>query len=118
MSKKKYYFGDRLIRTSDRIYTHVVLRGNDVLSCCGRLDLAEKELVRRKNQARTNIEFYQSCLKALQRGKTFIRYTERIGNRSFTGTYKIAETPEYYQNCIVKLQNLISSYRIEPLEVR
>lgn len=35
MSKKKYYFGDRLVRTSDRTYSHVVMRGDDVLSCCG-----------------------------------------------------------------------------------
>lgn len=118
MSKKKYYFGDRLVRTSDRTYTHVVLRGNEVVSCCGRLELAEKELTRRKNRAMADIEFIQGCLKALREGKTSIRYTERVGRHSFTGIYKITESAEYYQNRIAELMNLFYSYRVEPLEVR
>lgn len=118
MAKKKYYFDGRLIRTSDRVYTHVVLRGDKVVSCCGRLELAEKELSRQKNRATADIKFFQGCLKALQDGKASIRYTERVGRRSFTGVYKITEPAEYYQNKIAELESLIRNYRAEPLEIR
>lgn len=118
MSKKKYYFGDRLVRTSDRTYSHVVLRGDDVLSCCGSLVLAEKEMTRWKNRAAESIRFNQNCLDALQAGKTSIRYTYRVGVRSFTYTCKITESPEYYRTRISELKDMISSYRVEPLEVR
>lgn len=38
----KYYYNGIKIRTSDNVYTHAVIRGEKVIACCGRKDLADK----------------------------------------------------------------------------
>ena len=118
MAKIKYYFGDRLVRTSDRVYTHAVVRGEQVVSCCGRMDLAEKEVTRRRNALQSNIAFYQKCLETLNAGKKSFRHTQRCGNRSFTDTIRLDEPAEYYESRINELRYQITLYRVEPLTVR
>ena len=114
----KYYIGDRLVRTSDRTYTHAVLRGDQVVACCGRLDLAEKEVARRRNHVQSNIDFAQKCLDTLRAGKRSFRHTERSGGRSWTGTIVVEEPAEYYQSRIDQLRYQFTLYRIEALTVR
>lgn len=118
MKKTKYYFGDRLVRTSERTYTHAVLRGDQVVACCGRLDLAEKEATRRKNLVQSNIDFAQKCLDAIRSGAKSFRHTERCGNRSFSEIIRVEEPAEYYESRINQLRYQLTLYRVEPLEAR
>ena len=118
MAKTKYYIGDRLVRTSDRTYTHAVMRGDQVIACCGRLDLAEKEVTRNRNHVQANIAFRQKCLDTLREGKTSFRHTERVGNRSFTETIRLDEPAEYYESRINELKHQITLYHVVPLEAR
>lgn len=41
--KKKYYYNGELVRTSDNDYPYGILRGETIVSCCSRYDLAEKK---------------------------------------------------------------------------
>lgn len=118
MAKIKYYFGDRLVRTSERTYTHAVLRGDQVVACCGRLDLAEKEATRRRNVVQSNIDFAQKCLDAILSGKKSFRHTERCGNRSFSEVIRVEEPAEYYESRIEQLRYQLTLYRVEPLVAR
>lgn len=114
----KYYVGDKLVRTSDRIYTHAVMRGNELVTCCGRLDLAEKEATRRKNAARESIYFCQKCAEARRAGETRVTFTQRSGNRHWTETRAITESPEYYMDRAQHWSTVLNSIRVVALEAR
>lgn len=118
MAKIKYYIGDRLVRTSDRTYTHAVMRGDQVIACCGRLDLAEKEASRLRSNAQSNIDFSKKCLDTLRAGKKSFRHTERIGRRSFTDTIVLDEPAEYYVGRIEHWEHQMKSYRVVALDAR
>ena len=42
--KKKYYYNGKLVRTSNNDYPYGILRGDQVVACCGRYDLALNRL--------------------------------------------------------------------------
>lgn len=118
MAKTKYYIGDRLVRTSERTYTHAVMRGDRLASCCGSLALAEKEATRLKNAARESINFSVRCLEASLAGKPRVTYTARSGNRRWTETREITKTPDYYMSRINYWTEELNGIRVVALEAR
>lgn len=40
--KKKYYLNEKLVRTSERTYTHAITYKGKLIACCGSYDLAIK----------------------------------------------------------------------------
>ena len=40
----KYYYNGKKVRTSDNLYTHAIIKGEKVIACCSRYDLAVKRL--------------------------------------------------------------------------
>ena len=69
----KYYIDDKLVRTSNRTYTHAVMEGgkHPSTSCCGSYELAHKEMTRRANGFESNIRYWKRVIEALDAGKTY-----------------------------------------------
>lgn len=118
MAKIEYYIGERLVRSSERTYTHAVLRGDQVIACCGRLDLAEKEAANHKKVALGNVDFYQKLLKAKIAGKPYVIHTERFRGRNYTEKILLGEDIEYYESKVSQYEHQATLYHIEPLEAR
>lgn len=112
----KYYIGDKLVRTSNRIYTHAILRDAKVIACSGSYELAVKELKRLRNRDLDELKFIKDCIEALNVGQYKVQYVERIGRRTFRGWYIIREQREYYENTLKELMSKIDSYRIKTLQ--
>lgn len=110
----KYYIDDKLVRTSDRTYTHAVLFGDDVISCCGSHQLAQKELSRRLAIHDANIHDSRLAIKAIDQGKNY--YMTTVGRRSYKA--KVERSREEYEERIADNEARKTRYSVHELETR
>ena len=110
----KYYINDRLVRTSDRIYTHAVMFDDEVRSCCGNLQLATKELNRRLSALDVSSSDCRKAIKAIDEGKTY--YMATFDRRPYKE--KIRYTREEYMQFIANSEDLKTRWHICELESR
>lgn len=96
----KYYYNDKLVRTSDRTYTHAVINmeTGECLSCRANKAGAEQEISSRIARERTGIENCSSAIKALNRGLNY--YFPKIGRRSYRERLHSEDTIEYFEKWI------------------
>lgn len=113
----KYYIDGKLVRTSDRTYTHAVLFDDDVRSCCGSFLLAQKELNRRLSELCTANNDYLAAIEAIDNGKTF--YMARLFSDS-RRPYKqaIKRSREEYLEFIAQNEDKKTRWHIRELEAR
>lgn len=110
----KYYIDDKLIRTSKRTYTHAVLLDDKVISCCGDLEKAHKELARRVASHDQSIRDYIAAVKAIDAGKSY--YLATLGRSRYKR--EIEGTRESYTNAIRHHETRKTQYSIRELEAR
>ena len=110
----KYYIDDKLVRTSDRTYTHAVLFDDEVLSCCGSYQLAQKELNRRLANHEENIRDSRLAIKAIDEGKRF--YMTTVCRRAYK--VKIERSREEYLERIADNEARKTRYSVRELEAR
>lgn len=79
----KFYFGNKLIRTSKtHVYTHALLdRGGKAITCSATREGCEKELARRIREIEQSMANHENALKAQADGKTQVEWVD--GRRSF-----------------------------------
>lgn len=79
----KYYYNGKKVRTSDNIYTHAIIKGEKVIACCSRYDLAVKRLNQEINYFNKDIASNEIFLQEAIEGKhdECIRYF-KVKNRS------------------------------------
>ena len=74
----KYYYNDRLIRTSNHVYTHAVLDENGkCVACRNGLEAAISARHAESSFDRSAIKDYEDAIKALKAGRTY--YTYKVG---------------------------------------
>lgn len=110
----KYYIDDKLVRTSDRTYTHAVMCGDEVYSCCGSFLLANKELSRRLAYHEQNIQDSRLAIKALDEGKRF--YMTTVCRKPYK--VKIERSREEYLERIADNEARATRWHIRELEAR
>lgn len=110
----KYYIDDKLVRTSDRVYTHAVLKGDRVVSCAGSFELAQKALTREGFFEREALNENKAAIRAIDAGKTEFQVTTR------RGWYKVrvTGTREQYESRVAYFEEVLKSYHIRELEAR
>ena len=112
----KYYIDGKLVRTSKtRTYTHAVMFGDEVVSCCGSYLLACKELDKRINHLCAIIRDSRAAIEAIDNGKSY--YMARIfsDNRR---PYKnpIKRSREEYEKWISESEDKKTRWHIRELE--
>ena len=116
----KYYYGGKLVRTSDHVYTHAVLdtTSGKVVACRNGADKAEAARVAELSLCRGDIKYYEEMIKAMKKGREYFIYT--IGRA--TEKAKIAEdmTVEKAEQRIEELkawiEKRLSELAVVPLE--
>ena len=90
----KYYYNDKLIRTSDHVYTHAVIGADGgCIACRNGYDNALKARNAMKNN--TVIKEYNDAINALKSGKKY--YTYKVCRITHTHYFKPEDTIEKYQ---------------------
>ena len=113
----KYYIDERLVRTSDRTYTHAVMFDDEVCSCCGSFLLANKELSRRLAHLDAGIRDARAAIAAIDEGKSY--YMARMFSDS-RRPYKnpIKRSREEYMSWITENEDKKTRWHIRELETR
>ena len=108
--KKKYYYNGKLVRTSNNDYPYGILRGDQVVACCGRYDLALNRL--KESQG------YLEC--DIAREKKFIDKLINDDAYALEWVAKLNSTKEeYLEICYKKLDKLEhTEIKIVELEAR
>ena len=113
----KYYIDERLVRTSERAYTHAVLFDNEVFSCCGSFLLANKELSKRIAHLDACNRDAHAAIAAIDEGKSY--YMARVFSDS-RRPYKcpIKRSREEYMEMIAENEDKKTRWHIRDLETR
>ncbi|WP_302200381.1 hypothetical protein [uncultured Gemmiger sp.] len=77
--KNRYYIGKKLVRTSEREYTHAVLYRGRVRACAGSYCLAQKALASCQRFTRQEIADCKAAIAAIDSGET--RFASRVQGR-------------------------------------
>ena len=64
----KFYYNGKLVRTSENEYKYAIVRGNRVITCHTRYDLAEKELIKQLEKKNKIIESNERYLEEVKKG--------------------------------------------------
>lgn len=115
----KFYYGDKLIRTSkNHVYTHAVLSPEGkTFTCSSSREGAEKTLRSKISWWREGAQNLQNAIKAIKAGRT--TYTVKEGRNTYTA--RVTGTLECYQKQIQVIEGIIAGYRsyqIVELEAR
>lgn len=110
----KYYIDERLVRTSDRTYTHAVMFDDEVRSCCGSRELAQKELNRRLAALDASNSDILKAIKAIDEGKSY--YMATFNRRSYKE--KVSYTREEYEQFLLNNADRKIRWHIRELETR
>lgn len=113
--RKKYYIDGNLVRTSERVYTHAVLRGENVISCSGSLQLAHKEMGYWVGRCNSAIEVRQRAIAAIDAGRSSIMVSK--GRYKCRWDLNPAKRPVYLAE-IEGYEREKASYSIRTLEQR
>ena len=114
----KYYYNDKLIRTSDHVYTHAVISENGKCVACRN---GYANAVKAKNAEKSNavIKEGTDAINALKAGKT--SYIYKVGRVPFKYYFKPDDTIEKYENAIARAEKrnqTVDSWQIVELEAR
>lgn len=110
----KYYIDDKLVRTSDRTYTHAVLSGEAVIACCGSHKLAIKEMNRRIGEWNSRITSCKKAIAAIEAGKK--KYWIKVGRMDYCCT--VDQSREEYEKDIANYERCKEGYSVRELEAR
>lgn len=104
----KYYYNGKKVRTSDNLYTHAIIKGEKVIACCSRYDLAVKRLNQEINYFNKDIASNEIFLQEAIEGKhdECIKYF-KVKNR--------VELIEFIKNGIERQKEI--KFKIVELEV-
>lgn len=104
----KYYYNGKKVRTSDNLYTHAIIKGEKVIACCSRYDLAVKRLNQEINNFNKDIASNEKFLQEAIEGKQddCIGYF-KVKNR--------CELIDFIQNCIERQKH--TKFKIVELQV-
>ena len=109
----KFYYNDKLIRTSKtHHYTHAIINianNNSCYMCSATKEGCEREKRRLINHEYSNIEYDKAAIKALEAGKSGI--WSKISGRSYFHKFDESDTIEYYTNWIASHEAMIDHYR-------
>ena len=106
--KKNYYLNGKLVRRSDNIYTHAIIKGEKVIACCSRYDLAVKRLNQEINYFNKEIASDEIFLQEAIEGK----HDECI---SYFKVKNRAELIDFIKNGIERQKEI--KFKIVELEV-
>ena len=111
----KFFYGDRLVRTSKtRFYSHAVMEGDALLSCCGSYDLAVKEKASRISRMDRAIADYRAAIAAIDSGSGF--YWAKFDRKSYKA--KVGFSRDEYLAAIEKCEARKKNFVIVELEAR
>ena len=113
--KKKYYIDGKLVRTSERVYTHAVLRNGKVIACSGSLQLAQKEMGYWIGRCNSAIAGSQKAIAAIDAGRSSILVTS--GRYKYRCEVSPAKRAQYLAD-IEEYTRRKSEYSIRPLETQ
>ncbi len=111
----KYYVNDRLVRTSkNHIYTHAVMRGDDLIACCGSLDLAGKRMSSEIGRYNSSINDCKNAIIAIDNGVGY--YWSKVCGRSYK--VEIRHSRKEYEDSIAKMEGNKKLFHIVELDAR
>lgn len=118
----KYYYNDKLIRTSDHVYTHAVIdtKTGKAVACRNGIEQAEAARYAELSFSRGSIRYYEDMIRAMKAGREY--FFHKVGR--MTEKHKISEnmTVESAEKRIADIKAWIeqrmSELIIVPIEAR